>query len=184
MEIWKDIEGYEGLYQVSNEGRVKSLGRIVVDVTKNKKRVRHFNEKILKHGKNTAGRMFVQLCKNGVIEKVQVHRLVAQSFIPNPHNYDVVHHKDHNHHNNCIENLMWISDKQHRELHCHDGAEAAAETCSKIVYQYTLEGEFVRTWKSTMECDRNGFNQSAVASCCRGERKQYKGFRWSYKELC
>ena len=88
-EIWKDIQNYEALYQVSNYGRVKSLSR--VDSKGNKR-----NEKILKGRKNRQGYYDVALSKNGKQKFFRVNRLVAQAFIPNPNNYPCVNHKDEN----------------------------------------------------------------------------------------
>ena len=96
MEEWKDIKGYEGLYQISNKGRVKSLGN-------NKTR----KEKILKENKNTDGYSEVTLCKNGKCKKYRVHRLVAEAFIPTSDKSLCVNHKDENKSNNCVENLEW-----------------------------------------------------------------------------
>ena len=88
-EIWKDIQNYEGSYQVSNYGRVKSLSR--VDSRGNKR-----NEKILKGRKNRQGYYDVALSKNGKQKFCRINRLVAQAFIPNPNNYPCVNHKDEN----------------------------------------------------------------------------------------
>ena len=165
METWKDIEGYEGLYQVSNKGRVKSLGN---DKTR--------KEKILKPKKSLRGskyRFKVQLYKNGIKIEPHIHQLVAQAFIPNPNGYAVVHHIDEDPTNNCVENLMWIDKEEHINLH--------TEERSKKVGQYTLDWEFIREWKSTCEAAReNGFNQSHIASCCRGEVNKHKNFIWRY----
>ena len=100
-EEWRDIEGYEGLYQVSNLGRVKSL------------RNNHgqFREKILKPGKNKLGYLQVNLYKEGKIKRCLVHRLVAETFIPNVNNYTQVNHKDENKTNNCVSNLEWCNRK-------------------------------------------------------------------------
>ena len=98
MEEWKDIKGYEGLYQISNKGRVKSLGN-----NKTKK------EKILKPRKCN-GYFSVRLCKKGEKPKpFDIHRLVAEHFLPNPDNLPVVNHKDENKLNNNVENLEWCT---------------------------------------------------------------------------
>ena len=100
MEDWRDIRGYEGLYQVSNLGRVKSLGN-----NKSKK------EKILKPYLNKDGYSLINLYKKGKIKNFQVHRLVAEAFIPNVNNYLQVNHKDENRTNNKVDNLEWCTHK-------------------------------------------------------------------------
>ena len=104
MEIWKDIEGYEGLYQVSNKGRIKSLNRI-------DSRGHKVNEKILSSKPNNKGYLRVHLYKNGKRKPFSVHRLVAIAFIPNPNNLLEVNHKDENKENNTVDNLEWCDRK-------------------------------------------------------------------------
>ena len=101
MERWKDIQGYEGLYQVSSEGRVKSLERY--DACN-----RLVEEKILKQIENS-GYLYVQLSKCGTKKRFSVHRLVAENFIPNPNNLQQVNHKDENKKNNKVDNLEWCT---------------------------------------------------------------------------
>ena len=118
MEIWRDIEGYEGLYQVSNEGRVKSLERdIVVSNKLFGYQIRHLNEKTVKPKINSNDRFQVRLCKNGIKKQKQIHIIVAEAFIPNPKGYTVVHHKDHNPHNNKVDNLEWMAREVHSSMH-------------------------------------------------------------------
>lgn len=106
MEIWKDIEGYEGLYQVSNLGRVRSLDRY----TKGKNNSKIFKKgKLLKISQNQHGYNIVQLWNKQKCFQTGVHRLVAQAFIPNPNNLPQVNHKDENKINNCVDNLEWCS---------------------------------------------------------------------------
>lgn len=98
MEIWKDIPGYEGFYQASNDGKVRSLN------------YNHTREKkIMKQSTDKLGYKRVMLCKNGKRKTFQVHRLVAIIFIPNPKNLPCVNHKDENPSNNHINNLEWCS---------------------------------------------------------------------------
>ena len=175
-EIWKPKKDYEGLYEVSNLGRVKSLGNGNSNNSK---------ERILKPGKVRGGYLQIGLSKNREIKHFFIHRLVAEAFLPNPDNLPFINHKDEDKTNNSVENLEWCT----REYNNNYGTrtERASKTningkSSKQVLQFTLLGEFIREWPSTMECGRNGFSQGHVAECCRGERKTHKGYIWKYKE--
>ena len=108
-EIWKDIEGYEGLYQVSNLGNVKSLRK---RIDKGKCH-RYFDEKILKPIETNRGYLRVKLCKNRKIKKTRVHRLVAEAFIKRPELE--VNHIDGNKKNNKAENLEWVTQKENKQ---------------------------------------------------------------------
>ncbi len=105
MEIWKDIEGYEGLYQVSNKGRVKSLSRFI----KWKKTYLNKPEVILCLIQHNFGYNTVRLSKDGKVKIKYIHRLVATAFIPNPNKFECVMHKDDNPINNNVSNLSWGS---------------------------------------------------------------------------
>ena len=174
MEIWKDIEGKEGKFQVSNKGRIKSLERIVI---RSNGRLFHVREKILKPVVgNECGHLQVDLGNSRVHEMKHIHKIVAKAFIPNQNGYTVVHHIDHNPTNNCVENLVWMSDEEHKRLH---GEERA-----KTVYQYTLDGKLVRVWKNASEAARElGFSQGNICACCNGKYKQAYGYIWSYTQL-
>ena len=170
-EIWKPIKGYEGLYEVSNFGRIRSLDRWC-----SHRRGKQLKKgKILKTRQTWDGYLIVNLYKAGRIKTVKVHRLVAEVFLPNPNNYKEVNHKDECKTNNIVSNLEWCD----RKYNINYGTRT--EKCSKKVYQYTLDGKFVKEWKSTAECCRNGYNQGNVAACCLGKLKTYKGFLWEYK---
>ena len=107
MEIWKDIKGYEGLYQVSNLGRVKGLDRYV----NCKYGRRKIKGKIMNYTTRSGYNVLV-LRRNNKRQSKQVHRLVAEAFIPNPNNYPVVNHKDTNRKNNHVSNLEWVTVKE------------------------------------------------------------------------
>ena len=168
MEIWKDIEGYEGLYQVSNLGRVKSLGN-------NKTR----KEKILKSTKNTNGYLEVQLCKEGKHKKYLTHRLVAQAFIPNPNNLLEVNHINEDKTDNRVDNLEYCD----RKYNCNYGTrnKKVAIVKSIPILQFSLDGELVRKWDSAEEASKElNIFRSSINECCRGRRKSAGGYRWKY----
>ena len=163
MEEWKDIADYEGIYQVSNLGRVKSLGN-------NKSR----QEKILKLQLHRTGYLLVKLCKEGKKRNYKVHRLVAQAFIPNPDNKSQVNHRDENKSNNKVENLEWMTCKEN----INHGTRTS-RTCKPIC------GINIKTNKriefpSTAEAGRSGFDPCHIVNCLKGRRKTHKGHRWFY----
>lgn len=175
-EIWKPKKDYEGLYEVSNLGRVKSLGNGNSNNSK---------ERILKPGKVKGGYLQICLSKNRKHKNFYIHRLVAEAFLPNPDNLPFINHKDEDKTNNSVENLEWCTFEYNINYGTRTLRANKTNTngkLSKPVLQFTLDGEFVREWESTMECGRNGFNQGHVAECCRGERKSHKGYIWKYKE--
>ena len=184
MEEWKDIEGYEGLYQVSSYGRVKSLDRIVEAPCKwGGTRKMKFKEVILKPS-IVSKHLHVKLSISGIEANYQVHRLVAEAFIPNTHDYDVVHHIDHNPLNNNVENLVWVSSEQHYIEHLNERSEGVKKSKSITIYQYTLDCKLVAIWKSAAEAKKQlGFDDGAISKCCKGKIKQYKGYIWSYTPL-
>lgn len=160
-EIWKDIKNYEGHYQVSNLGRVKSI--------------KFGKEIILKQQQCMDGYYYVNLSKNGIAKRYYVHRLVAEAFIDNSDNLPCVNHKDENKQNNVVSNLEWCT----HEYNNNYGTRI--ERCSKTVLQFDLNGNLIKEWKSLHECNRNGFNQGDICKCCNGKRKTAKGFIWKYK---
>ena len=168
-EYWKPVVGYEGLYEVSNWGRVKSLPR--------NSTVKY--ARILKPCTDRYGYLYVNLCKNNKQKKFTVHRLVAEAFLPNPDNLPCVNHKDECKSNNVVNNLEWCSYSYNINFGTRN-KRMIKKRCKPVV-QYTLDGQFVREWESTNECGRNGYDQGSVAACCRGELKTHKGFIWRYK---
>ena len=167
-EEWRDVAGYEGLYQVSSEGRVKSLER------KGRK-----SERILKPGVRSKGYLFVVLCAGGKSRMFSVHRLVCTAFHDNPENKLDVNHINENKTDNRIENLEWSTRKEN--LNHGTRNERAAKTRSKPVAQYTLDGELVKIWPSTIEVQRKtGFGCGSICKSAKGKYKQAYGFRWKY----
>ena len=178
-EIWKDIRDYEGLYQISNKGNVKSIGN-----NKTKK------EKILKSSVDTIGYLFVGLCKNGVQKRYFVHRLVAQAFIQNPNNYPQVNHKDENKQNNCVKNLEYCDAKYNVNYGTRNKRVVEKNTnhpsLSKPVLQINPNtNEIIAEFPSIKEVERQfGFLHSNISRCCNGKpkRKTAYGYIWRYKE--
>ena len=163
-ELWKDIDGYEGLYQVSNLGNVKSLNYN-----------RTGKERILKPGNNGLGYLNVLLCKNGKTKTFKIHRLVANAFIPNPYNKPEVNHKDENKTNNCVDNLEWMTSKENNNYGTRN------ERISKLVLQFTKNGEFVKEWLSMHQIEIElGFANSHISECCNGKRKTAYGYIWKF----
>ncbi|KIS22027.1 NUMOD4 domain-containing protein [Clostridium botulinum] len=177
-ENWKDIEGYKGLYQVSNLGRIKSVERKV----KNAKGYRIVKSKILTDRIDKGGYKIIDL-RNGKEKKTyKVHRLVALAFIPNPDNKPEVNHKQEDKKDlNCVSNLEWATSKENMNYGTIN--QRKAKRFSKKVYQYTLDNRLIKIWNSTKECKQEGFNSSHVADCCRGISKTHKGYRWSYEPI-
>lgn len=189
-EIWKDIKGYEGLYQVSNLGRVKNLERKV----RCKNAERTIKEKILILSKST-DYIQVSLSKRGKSKTHLVHRLVAQTFIPNKNNYKEINHKDCNKHNNCVENLEWCSRKQNM-LHAKNNGlikSNKGEKCywfnkhgkdhgsSKKIIQFDKNGKLIKKWDSLTDVTRElRIWKSNICKCCEGKRKTAGGYVWKY----
>lgn len=141
QEEWKDIQGYEGLYQVSNLGRVKSCSRIVYTGNGVKHKYQRLREHILK----SSGAKYRQviLCKNGKTKQGLLHRLVAEAFIPNPDNLPCINHKDENPLNNRADNLEWCSYKYNNEYNNRIGRcrDKISKTLKKKQYHHKMTPE-------------------------------------------
>lgn len=156
MEIWKDIEGYEGLYQVSNLGNVKN--------NKNK---------IMKLAKEKNGYLRINLSKNGFKKRMSIHKLVAMTFIPNPNNYPQINHKDENKQNNCVDNLEWCT-----QIYNINYGNATKKHSKRVK---CIETGII--YNSTRDAERKtNIAHNYISKCCL-KRKYYKtagGYHWCY----
>lgn len=198
-EEWKTaiVDGvvYEGLYQVSNFGRIMSLN------------YRNTGRAELMEPWDNNGYLQIELCKNGEYKKCKVHRLVAETFLPNPEGKPQVNHKIEGKEGKSINMVIfnedgsinkekstieWVTPKENNDYGTRK--ERAGKAISKAkkgitngkkskkVLQLSLSGELIREWPSTAECGRNGFDSGVVCKCCNGKLKTHKGFRWMYAE--
>ena len=190
-EQWKtavyDGEIYEGLYKVSNLGKILSLN------------YKNTGKSKLMNPANTKGYLRVELWKNRKPKWCYVHRIIAETFLPNPENKPEVNHKIEGKKGKTMNMVIfnedgtidkerttieWVTREENNNYATHNERVAKSLTngkCSKPVLQFTLDGEFVREWPSTRECGRNGFDSGAVAKCCNGKLPHYKGYIWRYK---
>ena len=157
IEEWRPVKGFEGLYECSSIGRIKSL-----------------KNGIITQQKNNTGRLKVQLWKNGKKKPMYVHRIVAEAFLPNPQNLETVNHIDENPLNNRVDNLEWMSMRDNVRY-----------SNTKKINQYTIEGKFIRTWDAMMDIVRElGYNKAIISKCClhKPKNKSAYGFKWYFDD--
>lgn len=179
FEIWKDIEGYEGFYQVSNKGNVRSVDRYI----ECRGSLRMHKGKVLKPYVNKYGYRQVILNGKNRPRLCRINRLVAQAFIPNPNNLPQVNHKDEIKTNDCVENLEWCTclynltynDLHHRRNNMNNKK-------SKQVMQIK-DGKVIATYPSINEAARKlNCGSGNIVRCCKGEKKIAYGYQWKYAE--
>lgn len=172
-EIWKDIAGYEGLYQVSNTGKVRSFIR--------KSELQSPWHLIKPH--ITRGYAFIALYTNKVkrSKNFLLHRLVAQAFIPNPNNYPEINHKDENKLNNAVDNLEWCTRSYNM---CYGTARfRQGISASAQVEQLTIENIPIAHYCSVpIAAKINGIDASSIHKCCNNKRESAGGYKWRYFE--
>ena len=167
-EIWRPIEGFEGLYKVSNLGRVKSL-----------RNYGGVKERIMKPYKTKWGYLGLTLRVKGKVKWFPIHRLVAEAFIPNTDNLPQVNHKDECKTNNRVDNLEWMSCKDN--VNYGTGIQRRVEKYKKKVNQYTKDGVFIKQWDSPKDAaDYLGISVHHIYSVCSGKRKKTGGYIWRY----
>lgn len=199
-EIWKDIVGYEGYYQISSHGRVKSLSRVC---NSNKKihKNRILAEKILIPNVQKKGYFRILLQKDGVRKRFMVAVLVARAFIPNPENKPFVDHIDNDKSNNTIQNLRWVTAKENsnnpisierrkammkgkfwaRDLHGWEHLKGAFVKSSRKVVRINPQTNEVFHYSYIREAEKDGYKSQMVSLCCRHKYKRYLGQIFMYE---
>ena len=173
MEEWRPSVGYEGLYEVSSMGRVRSVERIVW----NGRGYRTVQEKILKPKKAKGGYLQVHLNKDGKDKLYLVHRLVAIAFISNPDNLPQVNHKDENKENNCVSNLEWCSHEYNNNY-----GSRTQKTSKPVIAIDKVSGLIIK-FPSIMEASRvTGVSCGNIVHCCKGRYKYAGDYFWQYIE--
>ena len=172
-EEWRMVPDYEGLYMVSNKGRVKNCR----------------TGRIRKPGKGGRGNYVrITLFDDNRAKHCYIHRLVAEVFIPNPNNLPQVNHIDENPLNNCVENLEWCTPKYNATYGTR--AERISKNNGKKVAQYTLNFpcELIKVWNSATEAERELRKQGikadhrCISMCCNGKLKTSCGYQWGFWE--
>ena len=160
-EIWRDVNGYENLYEVSNLGNVRRKGK---------------RKNLYKSLRNY---YVVKLSKNNIKKCYSIHRLVAQAFIPNLYNKKQINHIDGDKLNNNVNNLEWVTQSENTK-HAYK-LKLLKPTKISPVYQYDLQGNFIKEYKSIKDAREQNPHSSKITECCQGNRKTAGGFIWRYK---
>lgn len=162
-EVWKDVKNYDGLYQVSNLGNVKSLNR------------KGTKGGLIKQDLRKDGYLQVHLTKNRKMKNYLVHRLVAEAFISNLNNLEEINHKDENKQNNKLDNLEFCTRKYNMNYGTRPYKNA------KKVCQTDLNNNIIKIWNSIREASRNtNINSSHISKCCKGLLRTSGGYIWRY----
>lgn len=172
MEIWKEIVGYERLYQVSNKGNVKNKQR----------------DKCLVPKKNNRGYLGVELRKDKIRKMFLIHRLVAQAFIPNPKDFPNINHKDENPENNSADNLEWCSQSYNVLYSMHRQGKGSIKKSgittnskNKDTHNPIKNMEKNIIFKNSLQIKQKyGYKQSSILDCCRGKRKTAYSYHWQF----
>ena len=180
VEIWKDIKDYEGLYQVSNLGNVRSLDKIIYQKNKSGKNQKHiYRGKELKKQKQLNGYEVVNLYKDAKMTKKLVHRLVAIAFIENKLNRHFINHKDNDKTNNNVENLEWCTQSENVVYAYTHGVKIPPNM--RKVKRLNKEDIFIDMFESIQDAERfTNVRATNISKCCRNLRRTAGGYKWEY----
>lgn len=191
-EIWKDIVGYEGMFQVSNKSRVKSLDKYVPSKCESYINTTLPVSEKIRRQTNCNGYLIVPFRVGGIVKNQRVHRLIAEAFIPNPENKKYVNHINGIKNDNRIENLEWVTANENM-IHSfkflgnviHSKGKYGKDAIrTKLISQYTKDGVFIASFYGKKEAQRlTGVNEHTISACIYGRCKTGKGFIWEIKEI-
>jgi len=189
-EVWKDIKGYEGIYQVSNLARIKFLGNITRHwrggIRRNKSVIHSYDKDNNKYS-------YIALYKNGTRKSIHLHRLVAEAFLDNSENKREVNHKDGIKSNNKLSNLEFVTSSENKK-HAYKmglwesprawlGKFGKDHPLSKPVCQYTKDGIFIKKYDSLKDVDREtGFSFKCISNAANGIYKTSYGYIWKFTD--
>lgn len=172
-EIWKDIKGHEGIYQISNLGNVKSLERLLW----NGHTYYTYKERLLKKSINHNGYYTVRLSKNGKGKNYLLHRLLAMHFIPNPNNYPIINHKDGNKLNNNLDNLEWCTYKYNN----HHAVKEGLNNVAKKIKAINIETGEELCFNSARDADKIlNVGYKNISACLNGRQHTCGGYKWMF----
>ncbi|MCF1614639.1 NUMOD4 motif-containing HNH endonuclease [Tetragenococcus koreensis] len=174
-ENWTEIIGYEGAYEISTYGRVKSLNRIIKN---SRGTTMYIKGKMLKPNLNDSGYPKVCLHYKGKQNTFKVHRLVAGHFIENPDNLPEVNHKDENKLNNFVNNLEWCTSRYN--INYGTRGNRQSKTKGKKVRAIDSNGKVVVSFDVVRKASAYGYSYQRISECARGLIKTYKGLKWEY----
>jgi hypothetical protein len=193
QELFLPVKNYEGLYEVSNYGTIKSVQRIVTGKSKHgNPNSRILPERIKKQRIDKYGYPCIVLSKNGIKKHFTIHRLVCITFAPNPLNKPQINHIDGNKLNNHVSNLEWctaIENVTHSVITGLKGTSKGKKRINKVqqplrrkpVIQMSTNGDVINEYDSISDACKNGFTITHISRCCKGQAKVHKGYLWRFK---
>lgn len=181
-EVWKDVSRFEGFYQVSNLGRIKSVDRIITDRNRPNRCIFH-EGRIIRQSVDKVGYYSLHLSVKSKVSVKRVHRIVAEAFIPNPDNFPCINHKDETRTNNSASNLEWCTHKYNTNYGtCIErirNKNILRTDMGTPIYQYSLDGSFVCRHDSISSIERSlGFSKRSIRQVLDGVHASSHGYIW------